>query len=100
MDPAKVQVFAAGDSNTDVTFLQDAGVMKLAINRNKTELMCNAYSNYQGKWLINPMFIQPKSQLAAGYPCSTTGCVAGDGSSVACLDESGAPIADQADTVF
>ena len=56
-------VFAAGDSDTDLTFVQDARVLKLVINRNKSGLMCNAYSNDGHKWLINPMFIEPKKQF-------------------------------------
>ena len=60
--PAKRPVFGAGDSDTDITFLQDASVLKLAINRNRQELMCNAYNNYQDKWMINPMFIRPLGQ--------------------------------------
>jgi phosphoglycolate phosphatase-like HAD superfamily hydrolase len=99
-DPAKRQVFSAGDSNTDVSFVQDATAMKLVLNRNKTELMCNAYRDYGGIWLINPMFIKPKGQYAAGYPCSTTGCVSADGVKGPCLDEAGMTIPDQADNVY
>lgn len=53
------QAFAAGDSNTDIPFTKDATGLRLAINRNKGELMCNAYANLDGKWLINPRFINP-----------------------------------------
>ena len=94
------RVFAAGDSDTDVTFLQDATAMKLAINRNKSEIMCNAYANYGKKWLINPMFIKPKGKYDPGYPCSSTGCTDKDGVKIPCLDEAGATIPDQDDTVF
>jgi hypothetical protein len=62
--------FAAGDSDTDIAFVKDATELKLVINRNKTELMCNAYDNYQGKWLVNPMFIQPKGKKTSDYKCS------------------------------
>ncbi|XGU19668.1 HAD-IB family phosphatase [Rhodococcus sp. 3Y1] len=65
------QVFAAGDSVTDVTFLGDATGARLVINRNNPELMCNAYDNSDGKWLVNPMFIEPKSRADAPYRCST-----------------------------
>jgi phosphoglycolate phosphatase-like HAD superfamily hydrolase len=99
-DEARRQVFAAGDSNTDVTFLQDATALRLVLNRNKTELMCNAYKNVGDKWLINPMFIAPKAKLATSYACSTTGCVDTTGAEVPCLDEAGEPIPDQMDTVF
>jgi phosphoserine phosphatase len=74
------QVFAAGDSDTDVEFLRDA-TYKFILNRNKKELMCNAYDNDNDSWRINPMFILPKGP-ASPYPCPTT----------ACKDENGAPI--------
>jgi hypothetical protein len=95
-------VFAAGDSNTDITFVRDATVLKLIINRNKKELMCNGYANFGGKYLLNPMFLSPKPQLAAGYPCSTTACVDDKGNSVPCYDEGMPPslIPDQQDRVF
>jgi hypothetical protein len=99
-DPARRHVFGAGDSDTDVTFLQDATAMKLALNRNKKEIMCNAYRNYGGRWLINPMFINPRPRLDAGYACSTTACVDEAGASAPCLDEAGEIIPDQADNVY
>ncbi len=60
-DPTKRPVFVAGDSDTDVSMLQDATYLKLAIDRNKLELMCNAYANYMDRWLVQPMFIGPKN---------------------------------------
>lgn len=99
-DPAMRPVFGAGDSDTDVTFLKDATGMKLALNRNKKEIMCNAYNNYQSKWIINPMFIQPKGQLVGGYPCSTTACKDEAGMSGPCLDDNGNVIPDQEDLVY
>lgn len=99
-DPAKRPVFAAGDSDTDLTFLQDATGLKLAINRNKKELMCNAYANAGGRWLVNPMFIEPRGQQTSPYPCASTACKNADGVSGPCVDEDGKPIADQADSVF
>jgi len=65
-------MLAAGDSVTDVTFVGDATAVHLVINRNKSELMCRAYDNADGKWLINPMFIAPNKPHADPYPCSTT----------------------------
>jgi len=101
-DAQKRQVFAAGDSNTDVAFVRDATVLKLVINRNKKELMCNGYTNFGGKYLVNPMFIGGKPQLAAGYPCSTTACVDDKGTPVPCYDEGTPPtlMTDQTDSVF
>lgn len=93
------QVFAAGDSDTDIDFLRDS-TFKLAINRNKTELMCYAYLNEGNSWLVNPMFIEPRARRVAVYPCSTTACKRADGSSGPCRDENDVIIPDQADTVY
>ena len=82
------QVFAAGDSDTDLAFVQDATHLKLAINRNKVQLMCNAYANHQGSWLVQPMFVQPRAQQTASYPCTTA------------LDAAGQPITDEAGNRF
>lgn len=99
-DVRRRQVFAAGDSDTDLTFLQDATALKLVLNRNKTALMCNAYGNARGHWLINPMFIQPLKERTAPYLCSTNGCKDESGRGVPCFDEDGNPISDQSDRVF
>ncbi|WIY82121.1 haloacid dehalogenase-like hydrolase [Propionimicrobium sp. PCR01-08-3] len=94
------QVFGAGDSDTDVTFLSDATYLRLAINRNKTELMCNAYANSDGKWMVNPMFIDPKNQQDEPYECSTKGRIEPDGSTSPLMDADGNVVPDQEDTVF
>lgn len=99
-DPAKRPVFGAGDSDTDVSFLKDSTSLKLAINRNKTEIMCNAYGNAGGLWLANPMFIAPRGEYVAGYACSKDACKAADGTKIPCADELGNVIADQSDTAF
>jgi phosphoserine phosphatase len=99
-DARKLPVFAAGDSDTDITFVKDATGLKLAINRNKTELMCNAYADVGGGWIINPMFIQPRAQQTSPYPCSTSACKSDDGVSSPCVGLDGANLPDQADTVF
>jgi hypothetical protein len=98
-DLTKRIVFGAGDSDTDVSFLRDATGLKLAINRNKKELMCNAYGNYMKTWLINPMFILPNAK-AGDYLCSTTACKDMNGVGGPCMDEGGTLIPDQMDTVF
>ncbi|HEU0030568.1 MAG TPA: HAD family hydrolase [Kofleriaceae bacterium] len=97
-EPEKRQVFAAGDSDTDIEFVRDAKY-KLVLNRNKKELMCFAYNNQYDSWRINPMFIEPKSALSSLYPCSTTACKDANGVGRPCLDEDGNVIPDQADTV-
>ena len=93
------QVFAAGDSSSDVEFLRDADI-KLVLNRNKDELMCNAYNDAADSWRINPMFIAPKPMRTSMYACSTTGCSDATGAGVACTDELGHAIPDETDTVY
>lgn len=73
MDLPSPIAFAAGDSDTDAFFLKDATRLRLAINRNKRELMCRAYAQDHGPWLINPMFIDPKPRLDSGYACKDFG---------------------------
>ena len=94
-DPAHRPTFSAGDSDTDVAFVQDATDLKLVINRNRVALMCNAYANAGNKWLVQPMFIDPLPRHAP-YPCGTTNDAAGR----PIVDEDGRPIADQEDRVF
>ena len=62
--------FGAGDSDTDYFFLRDARDLRLVINRNKREVMCNALQNVDAKWLINKMFIAPKKARTKGYRCA------------------------------
>ncbi len=81
MDLPGKATFAAGDSDTDIYFVKDAQ-FKLVINRNKPELMCNAYENRDGNWLVNAMFIEPKGERKQKYSCGKYG------------------IADQKDTAF
>jgi len=91
------QLFAAGDSDTDVTFLRDATGLRLAINRNRTELMCFAYANRDGKWLVNPMFIEPFPRRETPYPCASTACSDASGAPIPCRDETGV-LPDQQDS--
>ncbi|MFH7599319.1 haloacid dehalogenase-like hydrolase [Streptomyces racemochromogenes] len=97
---ARRQVFAAGDSDTDVTFLRDATALRLVVNRNKNELMCRAYDNSDGKWIVNPMFIQPKKQKTTPYPCSTTGYTDHDGTPAPVRRADTSVVPDQTDTVY
>ena len=93
-------VFVAGDAGTDLTMLRDATALRLVINRNKTDLMCYAYHNQDGNWIVNPMFIDPKPQRVESYRCSVDACTSANGSRVPCLDAAGEVIPDQRDTVF
>lgn len=83
-----------------MTFLGDATGARLVINRNNPELMCNAYDNSDGKWLVNPpMFIEPKSRADAPYRCSTDAYTDAAGAKGAVTRADGSVIPDQADTV-
>ncbi|MFD2122109.1 haloacid dehalogenase-like hydrolase [Streptomyces cirratus] len=97
---ARRQVFAAGDSDTDVSFLRDATALRLVLNRNKNELMCRAYDNSDGKWIVNPMFIEPKKQKSAPYPCATTGYVDHDGTPGPVRRADTSVVPDQTDSVY
>ncbi len=99
-DMAMRPVFGAGDSDTDISFLQDATHLKLVLNRNKKEIMCNAYRNLDDKWIINPLWIGGLPQLAAGYACDTNACKDASSAGVPCKDEAGQVIPPQMDTVF
>lgn len=93
------QMFAAGDSDTDIEFMRDSR-FKIALNRAKSELMCFAYHSEDGTWLVNPMFIQPRARRTTPFPCSTTACKAADGTPGPCLDETNAIIPDQYDRAY
>ncbi|AHC24396.1 MULTISPECIES: HAD family hydrolase [Mycobacteriaceae] len=90
--------FGAGDSDTDISFLDDATALRLAINRNKDELMCTAYDNADGRWIINPMFIDPAEQ-AEPYSCATEGYIEPDGGTGPLRRADGTLVPDQTDSV-
>ncbi|MEU6929985.1 haloacid dehalogenase-like hydrolase [Streptomyces sp. 2RAF24] len=97
---ARRQVLAAGDSDTDISFLRDATGLRLVLNRNKNELMCRAYDNGDGRWLVNPMFIEPKKAKTSAYPCATTGYTAPDGTAEPVRRTDGSVVPDQQDSVY
>jgi hypothetical protein len=92
------QVFAAGDSDGDATFTTDATALRLILNRNQIELMCRAYANSDGRWLINPIFIGPLS-MSPPYPCATQGFDEPDGRQVPLRLPDGSVVPDQPDRV-
>ncbi|TVL93351.1 haloacid dehalogenase-like hydrolase [Streptomyces sp. SAJ15] len=96
-DPAHRIALGAGDADTDVTFVDDATGVHLAINRNKPELMCRALDDADGRWAVNPMFIAPLPRKSGVYPCSTTGATRPDGSLGPVLRHDGSVIPDQED---
>lgn len=93
------QILAAGDSGTDVTFVGDATEARLVVNRNNAEIMCRAYDNEDGKWLITPMFIDPRPQRSEPYACATKAYINPDNSKGPVLREDGSVIPDQVDRV-
>jgi phosphoserine phosphatase len=73
LEARSATTFAAGDSDTDIFFLKDARV-RLVMNQNKPELMCNAYNQtLGGHWIINPAPIDPKPPKAEPYHCAPFG---------------------------
>jgi len=99
-DAAHRPVLAAGDADTDVTFVGDATDAHLVINRNKSELMCRAYDDADGRWLINPMFIEPLPQKPDPYPCSTSAYNEPWGGKGPVRRADGSIVPDQKDTVY
>lgn len=99
-DPSHRIALGGGDADTDVTFVGDATGAHLILNRNKDEVMCRAYDNADGRWVVNPMFIEPMKQKPDLYPCSTAAYNAPDGIKSPVLREDGAVVPDQADSVF
>ncbi|SUA31195.1 lipoprotein [Mycolicibacterium fortuitum] len=95
----KRAAFGAGDSDTDVTFLTDATALRLVLNRNKTELMCTAYDNADGRWLVNPMFIDPKKKQGDPYDCATEGYIEPSGKDAPLHRADGSVVPDQRDAV-
>ncbi|MFE9451327.1 haloacid dehalogenase-like hydrolase [Streptomyces sp. NPDC006739] len=91
---------AAGDADTDVTFVGDATGAHLVVNRDKPELMCRAYDDADGRWLVTPMFIEPLPRRPRPYPCATTAYTAPDGTPGPLLRDDGTVVPDQADTVY
>jgi hypothetical protein len=93
------QVFGAGDSDRDVTFTADATALRLVINRNQIELMCQAYANLDGRWLVNPMFINAL-RVSPPYPCATQGFDEPNGDQAPLLQPDGSVVPDQQDRVY
>ncbi len=93
-------IVAGGDATTDVTMVRDAIGAHVVLNRNRDELMCHAYDNADGRWAVNPMFINPLPQKQGLYPCSTTAYIDEHGNPGPVRRNDGSIIPDQADTVF
>ena len=96
-DPRR-QAFAAGDADGDATFISDATALRLVINRNQIELMCRAYADLDGRWLVNPMFINPLA-TSPPYPCATQGFDEPNGGQGPLPGPDGTAVPDQQDRV-
>lgn len=99
-DPSHRIALGGGDADTDVTFVGDATGAHLVLNRNKGEVMCRGYDNADGRWVVNPMFIEPMKQKPDLYPCSTAAYNEPDGGKGPVLREDGPVVPDQEDSVF
>lgn len=98
-DPAHRIAVGGGDADTDVTFVGDATGAHLVLNRNEDEMMCRAYDNSDGRWVINPMFIDPEPRQKGNYPCATEGWTSPNGSLAPLRRADGSVVPDQQDTV-
>ncbi|MFJ4714634.1 haloacid dehalogenase-like hydrolase [Streptomyces sp. NPDC088785] len=97
--PERRIALGGGDADTDVTFVGDATGAHLVLNRNKTEIMCRAYDDADGRWVANPMFIEPLPPRTGTYPCSTAAYNRPRGGLGPLLRADGSVVPDQADTV-
>ncbi|MFE2986454.1 haloacid dehalogenase-like hydrolase [Streptomyces sp. NPDC059262] len=89
-----------GDADTDVTFVGDATGAHLVLNRNKNEVMCRAYDNADGRWVVNPMFIEPLPRKSGSYPCSTAAYNKPEGGFGPVLRPDGSVVPDRTDSVY
>lgn len=92
-------VLAGGDADTDVSMLRDATGVRVLLNRNKDEVMCRAYDNVDGRWAVNPMFIQALPKKEEPYPCSTSGYIDVGGDPGPVTRDDNTTIPDQEDTI-
>ncbi|WP_030783014.1 HAD family hydrolase [Streptomyces sp. NRRL S-920] len=99
-DQSRRIALGGGDADTDVTFVGDATGAHLVLNRNKSEFMCRAYDNADGRWVVNPMFIEPMPHKSGGYPCATSAYNEHDGRKGPVLREDGSVVPDQRDSVY
>ncbi len=96
---AERPVLTAGDSSTDVVMVGDATLAHVVLNRNSSEIMCRAYDDADGRWLVTPMFIDPLPRRPGRYPCETDGAERRDGSFGPVRRPDGSVIPDQRDRV-
>ncbi|MET7639097.1 haloacid dehalogenase-like hydrolase [Streptomyces sp. NPDC005438] len=88
-----------GDADTDVTFVNDATGAHLVLNRNQNEIMCRGYDNADGRWVVNPMFIEPLERKETFYPCSSAAYINPNGALSPVQRPDGSVVPDQADRI-
>ncbi|MEU3557228.1 haloacid dehalogenase-like hydrolase [Streptomyces fragilis] len=93
--PARRPALGAGDADTDVTFVGDATGLRVVLDRHKPEIMCRALDDADGRWLVQPMFLEPLAPPRGRYPCSTTAFTLPDGSGAPVRRDDGTVIPDQ-----
>lgn len=98
--PQRRIALGGGDADTDVTFVGDATGAHLVLNRNKNEVMCRAYDNADGRWVVNPMFIEPLPRRTTAYPCATAAWTRPGGGFGPVRRDDGSVVPDQQDTVY
>lgn len=98
--PSHRIAIGGGDADTDVTFVGDATGTHLVLNRNKNEIMCRGYDDADGRWAVNPMFIEPLPRKTDPYPCATEGFTRPDGTLGPVRRGDGSVIPDQRDTAY
>uniref|UniRef100_A0AAU2VMU7 phosphoserine phosphatase n=1 Tax=Streptomyces sp. NBC_00008 TaxID=2903610 RepID=A0AAU2VMU7_9ACTN len=98
--PDRRITLGGGDADTDVTFVGDATGAHLVLNRNKNEVMCRAYDNADGRWVVNPMFIEPLPRRSTAYPCATAAYTEPGGGFGPVRRGDGSVVPDQRDTVY
>ncbi|WP_369214309.1 haloacid dehalogenase-like hydrolase [Streptomyces flavofungini] len=99
-DRAHRIALGGGDADTDVTFVGDATGAHLVLNRNKAEIMCRAYDDADGRWVVNPMFIEPLPRMSGRYPCSTAAYNEHGGDKGPVRRADGSVVPDQRDSVY
>ncbi|MGW0604731.1 haloacid dehalogenase-like hydrolase [Streptomyces sp. NPDC002640] len=93
--PARRPLLGAGDADTDVTFVGDATGLRVVLDRRKPEILCRARDNADGRWLVQPMFIEPLPAERGHHPCSTTAFTRPDGTGAPVRRDDGTVIPDQ-----
>ncbi len=94
-EPSLRPAIVAGDATTDVDMLRDATGLRIVFDRHYDELMCYALAGEGAPWVTVDPFVVAPAPRETPYPCSSSACLARDGSRGPCLSDSGALLPDQ-----